>query len=56
MKQTFLRIERVTTHVSMLFACAMLAAAAGLGVFQILTRFVLEKPAEWTEEIGRAHV
>ena len=29
----------------MLFACAVLAAAAGLGVFQILTRLVLEKPA-----------
>jgi TRAP-type C4-dicarboxylate transport system permease small subunit len=53
MKQTFLRIERITTHVSMLFACAMLATAAGLGVFQILTRFVLEKPAEWTEVLIR---
>ena len=37
----------------MLFACAMLAAAAGLGVFQILTRFVFEKPAEWTEVLIR---
>ena len=53
MKQTFLRIERITTHASMLFACAMLAAAAGLGMFQILTRFVLEKPAEWTEVLIR---
>ena len=53
MKQTFLRIERITTHASMLFACAMLATAAGLGVFQILTRFVLEKPAEWTDVLIR---
>ena len=53
MKQTFLRIERATTYASMLFACAMLATAAGLGVFQILTRFVLEKPAEWTEVLIR---
>lgn len=37
----------------MLFACAMLAVAAGLGVFQILTRFVLERPAEWTEVMIR---
>lgn len=37
----------------MYFACAMLAMAAGLGVFQILTRFVLEKPAEWTEVLIR---
>ena len=37
----------------MLFACAMLAAAAGFGVFQILTRFVFEKPAERTEVLIR---
>ncbi len=48
-----MRVERVTTGVSMYFACAMLALAAGLGVFQILTRFVLEKPAEWTEVMIR---
>ena len=48
-----LHIERNTTHASMLFACAMLAAAASLGVFQILTRFVLEKPAEWTDVLIR---
>ncbi len=49
MKDTFLRVERVTTHASMYFACAMLALAAALGLFQIITRFVLEAPAEWTE-------
>ena len=53
MKQTFLPIERITTHASMLFACAMRVAAASLGVFQILTRFVLEKPAEWTDVLIR---
>ena len=53
MKEIFLRIERVTTAASMYFACAMLALAAGLGVFQIITRFVLEKPAEWTEVMIR---
>jgi TRAP-type C4-dicarboxylate transport system permease small subunit len=52
-KETFLRIERVTTGASMYFACTMMALAAGLGVFQILTRFVLEKPAEWTEVMIR---
>ena len=53
MQQTFLHIERITTHASMLFACAMLAAAAGFGVFQILTHFVFESPAEWTEVLIR---
>ncbi len=31
----------------------MLAIAASLGVFQILTRFVLEQPAEWSEILIR---
>jgi TRAP-type C4-dicarboxylate transport system permease small subunit len=52
-KETFLRIERMTSTLSMLAACAMLALAASLGVFQIITRFVLETPAEWTEVMIR---
>lgn len=49
MKETLLRIDRVTTGLSMAVACAMLALAACLGMLQIITRFVLEQPAEWTE-------
>jgi TRAP-type C4-dicarboxylate transport system permease small subunit len=53
MKDTFLKFERWTTSVSMLAACAMLLIASSLGLFQILTRFVLEQPAEWTEVLIR---
>ena len=53
MKETLLRIDRVTTGFAMAFACAMLALAAGLGMFQIITRFILERPAEWTEVMIR---
>lgn len=53
MKHAFLRFERVTTHFAMAAACAMLAIAASLGVFQILMRFVFETPAEWTEVLIR---
>jgi TRAP-type C4-dicarboxylate transport system permease small subunit len=53
MKAMFLRIERVTTGVSLVAACLMLALAAALGVFQIVTRFILEQPAEWTEVLIR---
>ncbi|MDD2924579.1 TRAP transporter small permease [Rhodoferax sp.] len=53
MRDKFLRLERLTSGLSMLAACAMLALAAGLGVFQIVTRFVLETPAEWTEVLIR---
>lgn len=37
----------------MWLACAMLVIAACLGMYQILTRFVLEQPAEWTEVLIR---
>jgi len=53
LKETFLRIERFTSGVAMAGACAMLAIASALGMFQILTRFVLEQPAEWTEILIR---
>jgi TRAP-type C4-dicarboxylate transport system permease small subunit len=53
MKETFLKFERVTTGASLIAACLMLALAAGLGVFQIVMRFVLEQPAEWTEVLIR---
>ena len=53
MRETFLRIERRATSASMLLACAMLVVAAALGMFQIVTRFVLEQPAEWSEILIR---
>lgn len=37
----------------MIAACLMMVVAAGLGVFQIVTRFVLEQPAEWSEILIR---
>lgn len=53
MKQSFLRIERLTSGFAMVAACAMMVIASSLGVFQIITRFVLEQPAEWTEVLIR---
>ena len=53
MKQAFLKFERWTTGAAMLGACLMMVVAAGLGVFQIVTRFVLEQPAEWSEILIR---
>lgn len=52
-KHTFLAVERATTSVALLGACAMLAIAASLGMYQIITRFVLAQPAEWTEVLIR---
>lgn len=53
MKQTFLRIERFTSSLAMAGACFMLVVASALGMFQIVTRFVLEQPAEWSEILIR---
>ena len=53
MKHTFLSFERFTTGLALVVACAMLALAASLGLFQIIMRFVIEAPAEWTEVLIR---
>ncbi|NLD69618.1 MAG: TRAP transporter small permease [Limnobacter sp.] len=53
MKNAFLRFEGWMTSLAMVGACLMLAIAATLGMFQIITRFVLEQPAEWTEVLIR---
>ena len=53
MKETFLRIERFSSGLSMAGACAMLVIASVLGMFQIVTRFILEQPAEWSEILIR---
>jgi len=53
MKETFLRIERFTSSLAMAGACFMLVVASVLGMFQIVTRFILEQPAEWSEILIR---
>lgn len=53
MKNAFLRIERVSTALALLAACAMLALAASLGLFQVVMRFIVQAPAEWTEVLIR---
>jgi TRAP-type C4-dicarboxylate transport system permease small subunit len=53
LKAKFLKIGEATTAFSTMVACAMLAIAASLGLFQIITRFILEQPAEWTEVLIR---
>lgn len=53
MKNAFLQLERWTTQLALVGACLMLLVAASLGMFQIITRFVLEQPAEWTEVLIR---
>lgn len=53
MRGLILKLERATTAVATAGACAMLALAASLGLWQIITRFIIERPAEWTEVLIR---
>ncbi len=53
MKALFLSVEKWTTRMALGLACLMLVIASALGVFQIITRFVLEQPAEWSEVLIR---
>ncbi len=53
MKSVFLSAGRHVTTLSMTIACLMLMLSASLGMFQILTRFIFEQPAEWTEVLIR---
>ena len=53
MRELFLKFERGTTALATAAACAMLALAAALGLWQIVTRFVIQEPAEWTEVLIR---
>ena len=53
MKSFVLTCERWSSGLALAGACAMLALASGLGMFQILMRFVFEEPAEWTEVLIR---
>jgi TRAP-type C4-dicarboxylate transport system permease small subunit len=52
-KDNFLKLEHWASTFSMWVACGMLVIASCLGMFQIITRFVLEQPAEWTEVLIR---
>ena len=53
MRSIILRIDKASTSLAMAVACLMLAVASLLGMYQIVTRFVLEQPAEWTEILIR---
>jgi TRAP-type C4-dicarboxylate transport system permease small subunit len=49
----FLRLEQRLSTGAMAAACAMLVIALLAGFYQILSRFVIQQPAEWTEVIVR---
>lgn len=53
MKSAFLKFEHGLNLVSLSIAGLMLLAAAVIGMIQVLMRFVLEQPSEWSEVLVR---
>lgn len=49
MVELFLAVERRITALIMVVACLLMALAACLGFYQVLTRFVFSEPSTWTE-------
>lgn len=52
-RELFLKVERASTALATALACAMMVVASALGMWQIVTRFIIERPAEWTEVLIR---
>jgi len=52
-RELYLKIEHGSTSLATALACAMLVLASALGLWQIVTRFIIERPAEWTEVLIR---
>ncbi len=48
-----LAAERVVTAAGLTLGCLALAVAACVGLFQVVTRFVLGEPATWSEPLIR---
>lgn len=54
MSQWIVAADRVVSNTIWALAAALLGTVACLGFYQVLTRFVLNQPSAWTEEvIGR---
>lgn len=53
MRTVFLAFENRLTTAALRAACVMLVIAVSLGMYQILSRFVFEQPAEWSEVLIR---
>lgn len=48
-RNIILSVEQRTTAIATWLACLMLVVAALAGLYQIISRFVIQQPAEWSE-------
>ncbi len=49
MAKLLLAVERRVTGAIWILACLLMAIAASLGFYQVLTRFIFNEPSTWTE-------
>ena len=53
MKSAILYVDKALTGLALYVACLLLAVVSCLGLWQVVSRFVLSQPSVWTEEILR---
>lgn len=53
MRHLLSALERRTTSLALWCACFMLVVASLAALYQIVSRFIIEQPAEWTEVVVR---
>lgn len=53
MKALLLRLDRLLSGLALNLACLLLAVITGLGLWQVISRFVLSQPSTFTEEAMR---
>lgn len=52
-RRALLTLDRYTTELASAVGCALLALICCLGMWQVVSRFVLSQPSSWTEELMR---
>jgi len=53
MRTLVLAVDRRLTDLALNLGCLLLALISVLGLWQVLTRFILSQPSSWTEEVMR---
>ncbi len=52
--RSFLRFENFTTGLALRLSIGFLVVAAGLALYQVITRFVFDAPSTWSEVVTRS--
>jgi TRAP-type C4-dicarboxylate transport system permease small subunit len=52
-RRALLALDRFTTELASALGCVLMAVICCLGLWQVVSRFVLSQPSSWTEELMR---